>query len=374
MTSALPAAKDLDVGALSRVFDNTTNAYKLLFFQALLNLFLTNYRPNQPARFLLDDLAVEMAAIAWYPYSFFHLSFGVQDKTSEILDALQFSVNEAALGNPSTQALLRQAIRDQSGTTQVSRVLRYAPYRLLQPFFQAELAGRPDHTKEAVTKTLSNETFLTRKPLYRLLESDIPSLEFHPQWAEYIYRSFPLVKGWVTYKWIDYLHTRNPNMPAIPNKLAPPVTRSALTAQTDYWRTVMTVAPLKCIYSQTPLDEKNFCLDHFLPWSFVCHDQLWNLIPVSPSANSAKSNRLPADEYVSCFIDRQCAALKTAHSVLKTNIWTKHTESFVGDLRIPKAGLLDNESVRAAYLGTLPAMISLAERTGFASGWTYINN
>jgi hypothetical protein len=112
-------------------------------------------------------------------------------------------------------------------------------------------------------------------------------------------------------------------------------------------------------------------LDHFVPWSFVCHDQLWNLIPVSPAANSAKSNNLPADHYIPCFVDLQCAGLQISRSVLKPELWRKRTESFVSDLRIPEADLSDDGIIRKAYLGVLPAMLSLAEQTGFSGGWTY---
>jgi len=34
-------------------------------------------------------------------------------------------------------------------------------------------------------------------------------------------------------------------------------------------------------------------IDHFLPWSFVLHDQIWNLTPTFQSINSAKNDRLP---------------------------------------------------------------------------------
>ena len=36
-----------------------------------------------------------------------------------------------------------------------------------------------------------------------------------------------------------------------------------------------------------------FTIDHFLPWRFVTHDLLWNLVPTPKDINSAKSDRLP---------------------------------------------------------------------------------
>lgn len=34
-------------------------------------------------------------------------------------------------------------------------------------------------------------------------------------------------------------------------------------------------------------------MDHFIPWSYVAHDEMWNLIPSNASVNRSKSNNLP---------------------------------------------------------------------------------
>ena len=34
-------------------------------------------------------------------------------------------------------------------------------------------------------------------------------------------------------------------------------------------------------------------MDHFIPWSFVMNDELWNLMPMDSYLNGMKSNRLP---------------------------------------------------------------------------------
>jgi hypothetical protein len=39
---------------------------------------------------------------------------------------------------------------------------------------------------------------------------------------------------------------------------------------------------------------QEFEIDHFLPWSFVTHDEFWNLCPVLKGVNRNKSDHLPA--------------------------------------------------------------------------------
>ena len=46
------------------------------------------------------------------------------------------------------------------------------------------------------------------------------------------------------------------------------------------------------IYTGNKL-ESTFDVDHFIPWSYVAHDEMWNLIPSNASVNRSKSNNLP---------------------------------------------------------------------------------
>ena len=47
-------------------------------------------------------------------------------------------------------------------------------------------------------------------------------------------------------------------------------------------------------------------VDHFVPWSFVANDELWNLIPMESSLNSSKSNYLPDwNKFFYLFADNQ---------------------------------------------------------------------
>jgi hypothetical protein len=56
--SKFPALENLEVAALARIFADTTNSYKLLFFKSLLQAFAdSNFEKRA---FYLDDLAIDM--------------------------------------------------------------------------------------------------------------------------------------------------------------------------------------------------------------------------------------------------------------------------------------------------------------------------
>ena len=144
-----------------------------------------------------------------------------------------------------------------------------------------------------------------------------------------------------------------------------------MNRQLDYWREVVAHGQVRCIYSNSLLAAGNFALDHFIPWSFVCHDQLWNLIPVLPKANSAKGNRLPASRYVDTFIELQAAGLLVTKATLAASRWNKLTEPFVTDLRLAGDDLLTRSSLDVAYRSTISAMATLARQSGYSDQWEY---
>ena len=117
-------------------------------------------------------------------------------------------------------------------------------------------------------------------------------IHFDEKWSEYIVRNQVIIKGWLKYNLVEYLQRRNPNVPGVIDKLYPPQERKLEDIQ-KYWKLIMTVQPVVEIYGNGELTEKDISIDHFVPWSYVANDEIWNLHPTTKSINSSKSNHLP---------------------------------------------------------------------------------
>jgi hypothetical protein len=112
-----------------------------------------------------------------------------------------------------------------------------------------------------------------------------------------------------------YFETRNPGIPGIINKLERPGMRILVKART-FWDTILSQQPLQCIYSSEPI-RAGYDLDHFLPWTFVTHDLIWNLTPTPAAINLAKSDAVPhLSRYLATFVDQHYAALPILKSAL----------------------------------------------------------
>ncbi|PPA70851.1 HNH endonuclease [Jeotgalibacillus proteolyticus] len=60
-----------------------------------------------------------------------------------------------------------------------------------------------------------------------------------------------------------------------------------------------------CFYCGMAIRSRNAAhVDHFIPWSFVQADQLWNLVISCNACNLSKSDKLASESYLSVLIDR----------------------------------------------------------------------
>jgi hypothetical protein len=360
-----PFSDQVNAGTLSRIFAEVTNSYKFLFFMGLLNkLEESNFAS---VTISLDDVVLEMLTVAWYPHCYFRLSFGRQDLVASELDACSAYVLDENRISPLDREAVRQSI---SRTASTASLKRYVPYRLIRPFFAAETRGLKDHQVNTRVAELAAEYFVSRRPPYKFMECET-HIEVHGDWLAYFRQNLKVLRGWVSWEWLEYMQKCNPSIPGLATKLFPPQVRDSLKEQTKYWKAVLKNEDFRCIYSGNRIVLGDFSLDHFVPWSFVVHDQLWNLIPTSRAVNSQKSDCLPAHKYLDKFITMQHQGILVAREMLPKK-WEKDISCFYEDLHLRNENeLLDLDVLKDKYYNTIVPLIQLAEINGFVPDWEY---
>jgi transcriptional regulator with XRE-family HTH domain len=371
---ALPESDRVSVATLAQLLGNTTNSYKYLFLLSLLDILKRRqFDVLSPISF--EELTIEMLANAWYPHTYFRLSFGRQDCIADKLDALVLNITEPILKFTDTdKRLLRQAIQAQKLGDVVSFIRQYVLFRLIRPFFQAETKGLKDAQINQQIASLAAKEFNTRKPLYcfdALAACDCKVIVLHQDWIDYLAENFAIVRGWVAWEWLQYMQRRNPSTPNLVSKLFAPQHRGSLSKPTKLWNVAIQRHDLRCIYSGKLLNAGHIAIDHFLPWSFVAHDLPWNLIPTTPEVNSSKSNHLPSLQYFDDFVSLQHLGLMVARETMTPKTWENHIEPYIADLQLTADSLLERDLLRRAYELTLQPLLSLASQQGFSSDWVY---
>ena len=129
--------------------------------------------------------------------------------------------------------------------------------------------------------------------MYRFLKD---SIEINDVWKSYLQKHQGILRGFTYWHLLQFLQKNNPNVIGLPDKLFRRTDRDFKLAS-PFWNAYLQNNPdLVCIYSGQTITKQNISLDHFLPWSYVVHDQIWNIIPTTKQVNSAKNNSLPSIE------------------------------------------------------------------------------
>ena len=129
----LPYSEELNIGYLSRLFDNTTNCYKFFWFQAILRKL-----DSKNNRFSFDELINEMIADAWYMVTEYHLRLGPLGITDNLEEVVKYIHKEYGfLSSEKREKIIcfLQTTDDKSISKFKNDLSLNVPYRLQVPFY-----------------------------------------------------------------------------------------------------------------------------------------------------------------------------------------------------------------------------------------------
>ena len=291
----LPYSDELNIGYLSKLFDKTTNCYKFFWFQAILRKM-----DGMHCSFTFDELINEMIADAWYMVTEYHLRLGpigIKDNLEEVVKYIHTNY-----GFPSAEKRDKiLAFLKNTDDTEIlkykSKLTQHVPYRLQSPFYDEIHINQKLWNKAG--QELINEINEQRRLIYYFSGACDLKTEIRVSglWAEYLWRHKEILKGWTQLHLINYLQKKNPSVPGIADKIERQEHRDSIERVRKYWKLIIQIDPtLKDIYGKVTLAQldESISIDHFVPWQYVAHDELWNLHPTKKSINSSKSNSLPS--------------------------------------------------------------------------------
>lgn len=293
----IPYDENLKIEYLSRVFDRNrvSNCYKYFWFLAILEKI-----SPQNCCYSYDDLITEMVAKAWYMVAEYHLRLGPNNTTDNLEEAVKYVYEELNHGCiPSTEK--KEVLLEYLIGLKYVKYLKYknkltdnVPYCMQTPFYDTKNRLLKNPGKSVIDMINQQNRLIYYFEAYNYLQTKIMINE---EWVGYLCRNKEILIDWVRYNLIGYLQDRNPSVPGIADKIVPPYKRK-LDRVKEYWKVVISAdESLKDIYGSNPLNEVSISIDHFVPWQFVAHDELWNLIPTTKSINSQKSNNIPDWDY-----------------------------------------------------------------------------
>jgi hypothetical protein len=368
----LPNHQILPISRLASIFSSVTNSYKFYWFLAILKFIETDRKPI----IQLNDIALRMLSDVWYPLDYYKLSFGKQDGFKPLVETINEKIE---VDNSSTAPALFDQIasklsshEQQELSDKVSRLLRWVPYRFQRPFVAEDVRGTKDHQVNQTIVRLAEQHFEKQKGqiMYRYLDG---AIQIQPMWYDYLQENIAILRGFVDWELSNFLQKNNPNSIGITEKLFKPKVRN-LRSATSFWKLYLDMhGPANCIYSDQIIEPGTLSIDHFIPWRYVVHDELWNLTPTIGTVNSSKSDNLPSlASYLSKFSSLHYDVF---HKILSADI--KQKDKLLEDYSMVFRDHLSNirsyskENFKNKLGEIIKPLHQTATNLGFNPNWTY---
>lgn len=286
---------NLDVEGFSQMLKDPSYCYKFYWLEAIVKLISANI-----AETTFNDIIDEMICNAWYTVLEYHVHLS-GFLLGEPRDALELAVIKlqqlSNLRADADSASIKNEIRkyDNELREYKNRLTKNVPYRALSGFFNN--AGQSVNWGRTCSIIEYARFFNIDVPLPYVFGDTVGlkrEVVFTDEWIKLIKDNTVTILGWIQFEKVKWLQNNNPEVPSLVYKLAPMDEKMRkLSHVRDLWELILDQQTIMDVFNDTPIEKGRYDIDHFIPWSFVMNDELWNLMPMDSSLNSSKSNKLP---------------------------------------------------------------------------------
>jgi hypothetical protein len=346
-----------------KIFQSTQNSYKYYWWYSILNLVKEKKKVLE-----LDEIAIQMIVFSWYPVNYFKISLGKQDQISKHIIELKNNFEE--LHDDIKELDLLTFLKRNKQNTVVSEILkkliRYVPYRFIRPWFNETISMNDGLVNSQIIALQASKIHLT--PYF--IDINKNEIILNPKWFEWLYSNMKLIESFTLFELFKYVEKNNPYVTNISLKLFKPQSRK-LSEPTKLWKNFIETKgqSINSVFENKPLlSIQKLAIDHYLPWSLVTHDKLWNLHPIEQEANSSKSNKIADDKYLWNYTNLQ---FKFLHHISYLN--PKYLEDYFTLFSINKSELLNisNQKFTEMLSAKIAIEIELANNLGYNTRWSY---
>jgi hypothetical protein len=287
----------LDIEAFSMMMKDPSYCYKFYWLEAIVQLISEGVRETT-----FDAVIDEMISNAWYSVREFHIHLSGMQSDGQVRDGLERAILRltelSELPANASKVEIKNAIAEHNAELRAfkEQLTNMVPYRALAGFFNKSSEAVDWGSVKRLTAyieqinrdvvllpyTLGSESKLKKK------------IFFQEAWISMIQDQTVPILGWIQYEKVKWLQNNNPEVPGLVYKLAPMDEKMRkLTNVRKLWEGIIDITEVRDVFTDCPVESSKYDVDHFIPWSFVMNDELWNLMPMDSSLNSSKSNRLP---------------------------------------------------------------------------------
>ena len=265
--------------AFSRVFSGqskNTSSYKYGFLKAILDNL---YNVDEDLKLTFDQLFGKFTEIYWNLI-------------------LKYQLKQMAHSKNSKGTLLEQILKD---AEEKYCIPTSTPYESLQPTMMFDIEHQVKmKCKEYVVGALFADT----NALFYSFSKRKEWIQINPVMFSFICKHKVMIEKLNYYEWARFLEKVNMTSQSL--NLLTKIDESSKRSNLEYYRKILfeEFESHTCFYCGKELKKDHIHVDHFIPWSFVKDDNLWNFVLACPECNLRKSSRLPDKGYLDRIVMR----------------------------------------------------------------------
>ena len=308
----------LNIKGFSQMMKDPSYCYKFYWLEAIVNLISEGIQETT-----FDTIIDEMIANALYSVREFHIHLSGIQADGLVRDGLERAVllltEVSDLSAGASKVEIKNAIQEHNKELKEAKeqLTNMVPYRALSGFFVNSRENVNWGSVRRLTEYIRRINQVVTPLPYTLGESSKLKKEvyFNPVWMKMIQDNTVSILGWIQYEKVKWLQNNNPEVPGLIYKLSPMDEKiRKLSNVRKLWEGIMDIHEVRDVFTGKIVIEKQYDVDHFIPWSFVMNDELWNLMPMDSSLNCSKSNRLPKwNPFFRIFAGNQYLMYKMVH-------------------------------------------------------------
>lgn len=300
----------LDIEGFSHMMKDPSYCYKFYWLEAIVQLIAEGVKETT-----FDAVIDEMICNAWYSVREFHIHLSGMPIDGQVKDGLERAVSKLSelsnLPANASKVEIKNAIKKYALELETSKeqLTNMVPYRALAGFFDRAEEPADWGSVRRMTEYIEriNEHVVILPYTLGTGSKLKKEIYFQPSWTKMIQDNTVSILGWIQYEKVKWLQNNNPEVPGLVYKLAPMDEKMRkLNHVRKLWEGILELTEVRDVFTGEVVAPKAYDVDHFIPWSFVMNDELWNLMPMDSSLNSAKSNKLPKwDPFFERFAENQ---------------------------------------------------------------------
>ena len=308
----------LDIEGFSLMMKDPSYCYKFYWLEAIVKLVSEGIRETT-----FDEVINEMIANAWYSVREYHIHLSGMQLDGQVRDGLERAVLKlselSGLPSSASKVEIKNAIKEHDKILKEAKeqLTNMVPYRALAGFFSRSKENADWGSIKRITAYIERVNRDVVLLPYTLGSSSKLKKEIHfePAWMEMIQDNTVAILGWIQYEKVRWLQNNNPEVPGLVYKLAPMDEKMRkLGFVHKLWDGILEQNEIHDVFTDEVIQPGKYDVDHFIPWSFVMNDELWNLMPMDSSLNSSKSNKLPKwDPFFIKFAENQYLLYSMIH-------------------------------------------------------------